>query len=69
MYTDTEFDIKFSRMVLVQNKNKAESLKLAGELWRNYSDLISVYFLDYDDLVNWIIGMDDLSEAMNKIKL
>ena len=69
MNIDTEFNIKFSRMVLVQDKNKAESLKLADELWRDFPDLISIYFIDHNDLINWILGIDDLAKYINQIQL
>jgi len=56
-------------MVKTQATNKEESLTLARDLWRDYPDVISIYFLDYPDLNNWIVGTDDMAELFDNIKL
>jgi hypothetical protein len=65
---DLEFDLKLDLLLKTKDTNKVTAHRIAKELWDDHLDAISCYFIDYQDLIDWI-GPIDISDSMNKLSL
>ena len=64
----SEFDIKLDLLLKNRQTDKVLAKKIAVELWSDHSDIIVNYFIDCQDLLDWI-GDYDLSDSLNELCL